>query len=317
MRIVVTGANGFVGAPVVRALLPDHEILAVDCLRSGPWQFDLSERHQLRLATLDLREGSRVQTLIRDFEPAAILHLAAMHFIPECERLPADAVSINVLATVNVLEACPPGCRLVHVSTAAVYAPLDAPHVESSPLGPLDTYGWTKLHAEDYVRYFTGQRGLDSVIVRLFNVLGPGDTNPHVVPEIIRQLQLGRRTLSLGNVDTRRDYIHVVDVAAGLLAVTLQQPPPTAGGRPIVVNLGTGRSYSVRELVEQLSEIIGHDIGISVDRARLRTVDRPQLLADTTRLRELFGWTPRWGIDAALRSVWHGSTSGRETDRAS
>ena len=113
-------------------------MLAIDCLRSGPWRFDRGERDRLTLDATDLREGERIHDLVRGFEPAAIIHLAAMHFIPECERVPSEAVSINVLATVNVLLSCPADCRVVHVSTAAVYAPRDVPHHELSPLGPLD-----------------------------------------------------------------------------------------------------------------------------------------------------------------------------------
>ena len=167
--------------------------------------------------------------------------------------------------------------------------------------------GWTKLHAEDYVRYVTERNGLDSVIVRLFNVIGPGDTNPHVVPEIVRQLRLGRRRIALGNVDPKRDYVHVDDVADGLVAVALPAPDLLKADGPDVVNLGTGRSYSVRELLQKLSAIVGHDLGIDVDRARVRSVDRPELVADSARLRERFGWTPRRDIDASLQSVWDDS----------
>ena len=137
-----------------------------------------------------------------------------------------------MLGTVNLLTACPPACRFVFASTAAVYAPLETAHDESSAVGPLDVYGLTKLHAEDFVRYYTRRMGLASVIVRLFNVIGAGDTNPHVVPEMMMQLRRGQRALRLGNVHPRRDYVHVADAAAGLTTVALHRSVDGATEQP-------------------------------------------------------------------------------------
>lgn len=305
MRIAVTGANGFVGAHVVRALVPGHDVLAIDNLRYGPWRFTAEERSRFASDTTDLRDGPSVLALIDRFRPEAIIHLAAIHFIPECERLPEDAVTINVQGTVNLLAACPDGCRMVYASTAAVYAPSDVAHTESrSAIGPMDVYGFTKLHGEDFVRYFSAQKGIQSVIVRLFNVIGPGETNPHVLPEIIRQLKAGARRLALGNVHPKRDYIYVQDVAEGFIAAATQDLREAGSDGPIVANLGSGKSYSVKELVERLSDTIGDEISIGVDQGRVRLVDRPHLLADNTTMRTVFRWAPKYGIDDALRSIW-------------
>lgn len=305
MRIVVTGANGFVGVHVVRRLAGRHEVLAIDNLRYGPWRFSAAELATFAHNTTDLRDRDRVAGAVREFGPDAIIHLAAIHFIPECERLPDEAVSINVQGTVNLLLACPPECRFVYTSTAAVYAPIETPHRESEdPIGPMDIYGFTKLYGEDLVRYITSQKGMESIIVRLFNVIGPGETNPHVLPEIVKQLKEGQRTLNLGNVHPRRDYIYVEDVVDGFIAATTQRLDRQAQCEPLIVNLGTGQSYSVQELVDRLSQVIGEKIRIDVDPARVRKVDRPQLVADNTKMRTLFTWQPKHGIDEALRKIW-------------
>jgi UDP-glucose 4-epimerase len=150
MRIVVTGANGFVGVHVVRRLVDAHEVLAIDNLRYGPWRFSATELAMFAHQVADLRDRARITEVLREFAPDAIIHLAAIHFIPECERLPDEAVSINVEGTVNLLLASPPQCRFVYTSTAAVYAPLETPHRESEdPIGPMDVYGFTKLYGEE------------------------------------------------------------------------------------------------------------------------------------------------------------------------
>jgi UDP-glucose 4-epimerase len=255
--------------------------------------------------TADLRDRNLIQDAVSNFDPHAILHLAAVHFIPECEQLPDQAVSINVQGTINLLLACPTTCRFIFTSSAAVYSPKESAHLEQQdPVGPVDVYGFTKLHGEDFVHYFSMQKMLQSVIVRLFNVVGPGETNPHVLPEIIKQLKGGVRRLRLGNVQPKRDYIYVKDVAEGFIAVATQPFPQAEGHRPVVVNLGSGKSYSVSELVDRLSVIIGDKVEIDVDPQRVRRVDRPNLLSDNTQMRKLFSWTVRHEIDQALRKTW-------------
>ena len=247
-----------------------------------------------------------MESVLEEFDPEAIIHLAAIHFIPECERLPAEAVSINVEGTVNLLLACKPHCRFVFTSSAGVYSPNDVAHRESTDaVGPVDVYGFTKLHGEQLVQYFSQHKQVQSVIVRLFNVVGPGETNPHVLPEIIKQLKAGSRTLRLGNIKPRRDYIYVKDVAQGFIATATAPFPAGSAGEPVLVNLGSGASYSVEEMVRRLARIIGERIEIEVDPARVRKVDRPNLLSDNTRMQRLFSWVPEHDIDTSLRESWN------------
>jgi len=303
MRAMVTGANGFVGTSLVGQLATDHDVIAVDALRHGPWRLPEDLPHSVERHEVDLRDTDATAALVEATRPDAIVHLAAIHFIPECENDPAEAIRTNLLATVNLATACPSGARLVIASTAAVYGPSDVPHHEDrSALGPMDVYGFTKQGCEDYVRYFAQQRGFDAVIVRLFNVVGPGETNPHFIPEVVAQLRGGATTLRLGNLHTQRDLIHVDDAARGF-AMVATSPWPVEG-RHVTVNLGTGTEHSMSEVVDRLTALTRSAVTVEIDPGRVRPVDRPHLAADNTRIGELFGWYPKADLAEALDDVW-------------
>ena len=302
-RMLVTGGNGYVGRQLTRRLRRSGEVGVADSLRYGPWRFTPEERAELQLYRCDIRKGEEVAGLMQDFAPDVTVHLAALHYIPECEDQPALAVDTNVLGTLNLLLSCPPGSRFVLASTGAVYRPDEMPHHEDhSALGPSDIYGFSKLHAEHYVRMIAAKRGLRAVIVRLFNVVGPGETNPHLLPEIMAQLKSGRRVVDLGNLSPQRDYIAVDDAARGFEAVALGEA--VEPGETAVVNLGTSRAYSVAEVVEKLRRVSGIDFEIRQDEGRVRKVDRPVLRADNRRIGELFGWQPQQTLDDVLAQMW-------------
>ena len=302
-RVLVTGGNGFVGREVCRRLYDQHAVCVVDNLRSGPVRLTASELGKVEFARIDIADAAAVNEVMATFKPDAIIHLAAIHYIPECEAKPALSVETNVLGTVNLLCAAPPGTRFVFASSGAVYKPDDKPHAEDdATLGPSDVYGYTKLHGENFVKYFAAQRGLSAVNVRLFNVVGPGETNPHLLPEIIAQLKAGRTTLRLGNMSPKRDYIHVRDAASGFITVALRDD--VAAGNTLTVNLGTSHSYSVAELVDKLKAVAKIDFSLEQEQSRLRAVDRPHLAADISRIASRFGWAPQSTIDDALADAW-------------
>jgi UDP-glucose 4-epimerase len=302
MRILLSGGMGYVGRTLYRLLTPAHTVYILDNLRYGQ-RLTPNEAATAQLATVDIRDAAAVATLVRDFAPDVIIHLAAIHFIPECEQQPDLAVSTNVTGTVHLLAACPPTCRFVFASSGAVYAPEPTPHrEESSPLAPSDVYGFTKWQGEQYVRYFATKTGFPAVIVRLFNVVGPGETNPHLLPEIVAQLKAGYTALRLGNLSSERDYIHVKDAAQGFMAAALQgavQP-----GETVVANLGTQVAYAGDQLLAMLRERTGINFAVETDPSRLRKVDRPYLAADNTRMRERFGWRPQHTLQDTLTDIW-------------
>jgi UDP-glucose 4-epimerase len=305
MRILITGGNGYVGRPLTRLLLSQGlEICIVDSLRCGYWRFSTSEREQLRLERLDIRDDPGMRHLMSHFAPDVVIHLAATHYIPECEQDPVQTVSVNVLGTLSLLQICPEGCRFVLASSGAVYQPDDMPHREDqSAVGPNDIYGFSKLQSEEYLRYVGAKRGLRGVIVRLFNVIGPGETNPHLFPELVAQLKAGRKFVELGNLSPRRDYISVRDAARGFCAAALGDAVEI--GDCCTVNLGTSETHSVAEVIAKLRRIADLDFEVRHDASRMRRTDRPFLAADIGRIRSLFGWRPLDSTDEALTELWN------------
>jgi UDP-glucose 4-epimerase len=302
-RILITGGGGFVGRVLVRLLSIDHEVCVVDTMQMGRDRFKEAEYTLFKLVQVDICHADDVQRVITEFRPEVIVHLAAIHYIPLCEKEPGSAIQTNVVGTSNLLAACPPDCRFVFASSGAVYSPSDDPHHEErSEIGPRDIYGFSKLHGEQFVRYFTESKGLPSVVVRLFNVVGPGETNPHLLPEIVAQMKAGRSAVRLGNLWPKRDYIHVRDAAAGFAAVALKGV--VGSGETVTVNLGTSQQYSVEEIINRLRSLSGKPFVVESDPDRVRAVDRPYLGAAIGEIARRFGWAPLQNIDSAVRDIW-------------
>jgi UDP-glucose 4-epimerase len=304
MPILVTGGIGYVGRELVRQLIAqrEFEIHVLDNLASGEHRLAQMEQKGFALHRHDIRDVDAVAKLLGKIKPAIIYHLAAVHFIPACEAAPGDAVAINVTGTVNLLNAAPAGAKFVFASSAAVYRPLPDAHLEcNEELGPVDIYGYTKLHGEHFVRHFHDQNKIRGVIVRLFNVVGPGETNPHLVPAIIGQLASGKTQLALGNLFPHRDYIDVSDVATGFRALGANE---VFEGGPLISNLGTGHTHSVGDVVTTIAAAAGVKLDIQQDPARMRAVDRPMLKASTEKLKQITNWTPTMSLSQSMQRAW-------------
>ncbi|HSC29235.1 MAG TPA: NAD-dependent epimerase/dehydratase family protein [Vicinamibacterales bacterium] len=295
--MLVTGAAGFIGSPLC-ARLRSHgcRVIGYDDLSRGR-----RERlaQDVQLIEGDVRDAARVKHTISAFGPDCVIHLAAMHFIPDCIDRPEETMDVNVEGTRHVLE----GCRgssvrsVVFASSAAVYAPTDRPCIEdATPLRPLEVYGESKLAAEQLVRAFHEETGIPMDILRLFNAIGRNETNAHVVPHILESLQRSD-VVRLGNITPRRDYIDTRDVAEAILAVA----DSCDGLR--VFNVGTGVAHSVKEVVEVLGRILGRTITVVEEPARVRATERMLLVADISKIQQVTQWTPRIPLEDALADL--------------
>jgi UDP-glucose 4-epimerase len=299
-KILITGGAGFIGSAVIRELQQfGHEIFVIDNLSFGNREFiDIDDAHFFEN---DIRDREKVFELMKEIQPEWVLHLAAVHFIPYCNQHPFESSNINIQGTINVYDAIrTTGSikKIFFASTAAVYPIYDDAVSEDHAVNPLDIYGLSKLTGERLSREFHLESGIPTVVCRFFNAFGPNETNPHLIPEIQDQINAGKRTINLGNLTPKRDFIHTYDMAR---AVRMLMEKSDIEHNTF--NLGRGIEYSVTEIVEAFERQLGEKITIEVEQSRVRKTERMHLLADVSKLKAATGWEPEWGIDEGIKTL--------------
>jgi UDP-glucose 4-epimerase len=292
---VVTGGAGFVGSHVVDALLArGDEVVVVDSLAKGKRE-NLARGADLRVQ--DIRDS--LDALFDDVRPEAVFHLAAQADVRVSVERPAEDAQINVVGTVNVLEAARRhDAQVVFSSTGgAIYGECTEPARETAPLLPLSPYGISKLSGEEYLRGYNRLYGSNHVSLRYGNVYGPRQ-DPHgeagVVAIFLGALADGQAPKIFGEGMQTRDYVYVGDVArATLLAV---------GHRGGVFNVGTGAETSVLDLFELCRRVAGSDVRATPAPARLGELQ--QSVLDPTLARRELGFEAAVDLEEGLEATW-------------
>ena len=302
MKILVTGGAGFIGSTVADHLLEHgHEVHILDDLSTG---FEENVPSRAVFHRLDLRSGE-AHGLVRDGSFDAVCHHAAQMDVRRSVREPLFDADVNILGTVNLLEACRLGGvrRVVYASTGgAVYGePEEIPVREDHPIRPICHYGISKHTAEHYLFLYRHLFGLDYVVLRYPNVYGPRQ-NPHGEAGVTAIFTLaylsGRRPRINGDGMQLRDYVHVSDIArANRLAIESRDPAVSGG----IFNIGWGVGRSVRELDAILRGLVGTDLlpvfGPPLPEEILR------IALDSTRAASVLGWTPSIPFESGLADL--------------
>ena len=297
MRYLVTGASGFVGSRLVRRLAEAGEELA------GTFFGDAPRPTGVEMREIDLRDRAALNAVVEELDPQVIIHLAGLSHVGASWRALADYFQVNVLGTENLLRAAA-GRRLVMASSAEVYGLVpedEQPLSEERRLAPQSPYALTKAAAERLVLPAGG------IIVRSFNVVGPGQAANFALPAFAAQLAAIRAgsqkaILKVGNLAACRDFLHLDDAVDGYLAVAAR------GIEGEVYNLGSGETRSIGDMLDRLVAVSRVAARVEIDPQRFRPVDLPLLQADASRLRAL-GWAPRRTLEAALEELWAATAS--------
>ena len=297
---LVTGGAGFVGSNLVQRLLDQNwMVLSYDNFLNGKREFLTPDNSNLKILKGDIRDRDKLKSIMDKFHPQVVFHLAALHFIPYCNSNPYETILVNVAGTESVLEACENSSvkKFIYASTAAVYGISDKANLELDFPKPMDIYGITKNCGEHLVHLFYEKTNIPSVAARLFNIYGPHETNPHIIPEILNQVNLDKKVY-LGNLAPKRDYIYVGDVVKALMMI--ENNFHTGFD---VFNVGTGKEYSVKELVEIIGGLLNEDISIEVDKNRVRQQERMHLVADVQKIKNVIGWESEESIETGLQKL--------------
>jgi GDP-4-dehydro-6-deoxy-D-mannose reductase len=275
--IVITGATGFVGAHLARLLHED----------AG------TEIHGWSSRSVNLLNAAVVDEAIARDKPAEVYHLAGASHVGESWQHSTEHLQIHVMGTHHLLEALrrhAPGCRVVIVSSGMVYRPQAEPLTEESPLGPGSPYALSKVAEEQLALQAAAQDGLQLILARPFNHIGPGQSPRFAPPNFAKQIaeiEAGATpTITIGNLDTRRDFTDVRDVVKAYVAMMAR------GSSGRIYNVCSGVATPIRAILDELLAMSRVSVKIEQDPARLRPNDVPSMAGSAARLAADTGWRP-------------------------
>jgi NAD dependent epimerase/dehydratase len=306
--VVVTGAGGFIGSHVIERLVRDGAVVRAMLRYTSRGQrgcLDFVPREVaagIAVTLGDVRDVDAVREVTRGAD--AVFHLAALIGIPYSYEHPQEVIDTNILGTSNVLLAAKElGSleRVVLTSTSEVYgSALRVPMDEEHPLQAQSPYSATKIAGDALGLSFHRSFGLPVTIVRPFNAYGPRQSARAVIPTIITQAMAGA-SLKLGALDTRRDFTFVEDTAAAFVEIG---GADDAVGE--VVNAGSGREVTIRDVVCRVGEIAGRELAVETDAQRVRPEksEVTRLLADSSKAERLAGWRARTSLEEGLRKTY-------------
>lgn len=299
MRVLVTGAGGFVGRYLIENLLAaGHDVTA---LSHRPFEAPSG----VAVEVFDIRSREDVQRAFERHNPGGVIHLAAQASVKRSWEDPNQTYEVNLIGAANVLEALKerPEARVLLVGSAQQYgSPKKVlPIVETDPLEPVSPYGLSKVAQEMLGRIYFGEFGLKTIMARSFNHTGPGQSDEYVIGAFCRSIVEAERTASMseitvGNLDSVRDFTDVRDVAEAYRLLLEQGAPGEA------YNVSSGEGRRIGDLLKVLLDAARRPIDVLESGTR-RLGDPPMLVGDNSKIRETTGWRPAIPLERSLEEA--------------
>ena len=292
--LYVTGVGGFVGQ-AARKFLQVHSVQAPQLLESSPTEIDLFDKRLLKKT-------------IQSLNPDYIIHLAALSSVAASFSAPRDTFDVNFYGTLNLLEVLAElkfTGRLLYIGSGDEYGlvkELDFPIVETMPLRPRNPYAVSKVAAEALCYQWSQSMGLDIVMARSFNHIGPGQSDRFVISAFAKQiieikLQLRAPIIVVGNLNVTRDFTDVEDVVKAYLLLLEK------GCDGEVYNICSGQEYMIKDILTQLLRLAGVKADIQIDDKLIRPVEQTRIVASNAKLRKITGWSPKILLEQTLAEV--------------
>lgn len=309
-RALITGMAGFAGSHLAAYLVSrGWEVAGIE--RHGVSQSNLVElTDKVSIEECDILSPKDVGEVIRRYRPTAVFHLAGTSYVPTAQNAPQLAFEVNVKGSLNVMEetvANAPGARFILISSAEVYGqapPESMPLTEDHPPSPANIYALTKLCAEETALYYSSARELDTVILRPFNHIGPGQRPSFVTASFALQIALieaGKKppVMEVGNLRASRDFTDVRDMVRAYHLAALRCE------KGLTYNISSGRAYTIEEILERLLEKTQAKIEVRTDPKRLRGKESQLFRGDSSRFSNQTGWRAEFDIDRTLEEILH------------
>ena len=299
MRVLVTGADGFVGQWLIRAALDagDEVVGATRGDHTRLTTLPVDAATKVRWLSFDLLEPQTVEAVVKEAKPEAVFHLAAQASVAQSLQDPAGTIETNVVGTANLLEACrahAANATVIAVGSAEVYGtvePSALPLREDAPIHPNNPYAGSKAAAEALALQYARSGWLRLVATRSFNHTGPGQSTAFAAAAFAKQfadIARGRQApvLQHGNLSAQRDFLDVRDVVAAYRLLAVHGVSGTA------YNVCSGHAVSMREIVEELGRLVDRPVELRQDEKRMRPSDTPIVVGDAGLLHRDTGWQP-------------------------
>jgi len=303
MNILITGANGFVGKHLAELAAEKKAVVfgTVTGKEQGKGLFEP--------INCDITKATEAENAVKKSNPEIVFHLAAQSSAEISWQKPLETFSINVLGTMNVLEAIrqeAPQAKIVFASSSECYgriAEKQLPVKEHTPLKPVSPYALTKKIGEELLFFYNETHGIDYSIARFFNICGPGQREIFVISDWAKQLagieaKKGNLELLVGRLDVWRDFLDVRDAVRALWRIA------EADSSQKVFNVCSGKPVQLKSVLEKLLSLSGQKISFSVDEKKIRKTDTRKSFGSNSMLRKTTGWKQEINIEQSLKDVF-------------
>ncbi|MFW6123904.1 MAG: GDP-mannose 4,6-dehydratase [Acidobacteriota bacterium] len=310
MKVLITGITGFAGSHLADYILSHHKDIEVYGFIRWRSRKDNIDHilDKINLNEADLKDIVSLKKALTQIKPDRIFHLAAQSFVPTSWNCPAETFSINAVGEINLFEAVLSlgiNPRIQIAGSSEEYGlvhPDEVPMKEENHLRPLSPYAVSKV-AQDLLAYqYFKSYGLHTVRTRGFNHTGPRRGDVFICSNFAKQIAMIEKkkqepVIYVGNLDAKRDFTDVRDMVRAYW-LSLEK-----GKKGDVYNIGTGKAYRIKEILDKLLSMTGDDIKIKLDPHRLRPSDVPILLSDSTKFRRITGWEPKIRFSQSLKDL--------------